>query len=113
MGGTSEQYLHRNVHAHPDVLGTFGDYYLSIANSRDFLATRVAYKLDLKGPAITVQTACSTSLVTVILACQSLLQRHCDIALAGGVALNLAGRLGYLYREGMVFSPDGHCRAFD
>ena len=82
-------------------------------NSADSLATRIAYKLNLKGPAVTVQTACSTSLVAVHMACQSLLAQECDTALAGGVSLNLLQNGGYLYRNGAILSRDGHCRAFD
>lgn len=85
----------------------------SIHNKADHLTTRVAYKLNLTGPAITVQTACSTSLVAVALACQSLLTYQCDTALAGGVCINVPQTRGYLYQEGGVASPDGHCRAFD
>src|SRR5262249_21893606 len=70
-------------------------------------------KLDLKGPSFTVQTACSTSLVAVSLACQSLLSYQCDMALAGGVTASLSNRYVYLYQEGDILSPDGHCRAFD
>ncbi|RST55768.1 type I polyketide synthase [Variovorax sp. MHTC-1] len=82
-------------------------------NSADSLATRVAYKLDLRGPAVTVQTACSTSLVAVHMACHSLLSQECDMALAGGVWLNLLQEGGYRYQAGAILSPDGHCRAFD
>ena len=78
---------------------------------KDFLTGRVAYKLDLTGPSITVQTACSTSLVAVHLACQSLLTGECDVALAGGVRITKP--LGYRYMEHGILSPDGHCRAFD
>jgi len=84
-----------------------------IGNDKDYLTTRVSYKLNLRGPSLTIQTACSTSLVAVHLACQSLLTYECDIALAGGVSINLPQRRGYLYQEGMILSPDGHCRAFD
>src|ERR687886_23757 len=84
-----------------------------ISNDKDFLATRVSYKLNLNGPSLTIQTACSTSLVAVHLACQSLLNGECDMALAGGVSILLPEKGGYLYREGMILSPDGHCRAFD
>lgn len=80
---------------------------------KDFLATRVAYKLDLRGPAITVQTACSTSLVAVHLACQALLAGDCDMALAGGVTVRFPHVSGYEYVEGSIAAPDGHCRAFD
>ncbi len=78
-----------------------------------FLATRLSYKLNLSGPSLTVQTACSTSLVALHLACKSLLDGECDLALAGGVALRLPEERGYRYQEGGIYSPDGHCRAFD
>ena len=84
-----------------------------IGNDKDHLCTRVSYKLNLNGPSLTVQTACSTSLVAVHLACQSLLSGECDMALAGGVTVRIPHRTGYLYQKGEVFSPDGHCRAFD
>ena len=82
-------------------------------NGQDFLATRVAYKLDLRGPAVSVQTACSTSLAAVHLACRGLLNHELDLALAGGVWLNLLQGSGYRYQPGAILSPDGHCRAFD
>jgi acyl transferase domain-containing protein/acyl carrier protein len=81
-------------------------------NDKDFLSTRVAYKLGLTGPCITVQTACSTSLVAVHMACQSLLTGECDMALAGGVSLPKLNT-GYRYEERSILSPDAHCRAFD
>ena len=77
------------------------------------LATRVSYELNLQGPSVNVQTACSTSLVAVHLACQSLLNQECDMALAGGVTIEFPHGRGYLYREGEILSRDGHCRAFD
>ncbi len=82
-------------------------------NSADFLATRVAYKLNLRGAAVTVQTACSTSLVAVHMAYQSLLSHECDMALAGGISIGLPHKSGYIYQEGGIASPDGHCQAFD
>ncbi|MFG1644238.1 amino acid adenylation domain-containing protein [Amycolatopsis sp. NPDC049252] len=84
-----------------------------VGYEKDFLATRVAYKLGLRGPAITVQTACSTALVAVHQAAASLTNHECDAALAGGVALWLPQANGYLYQEGSVVSADGHCRPFD
>ena len=78
-----------------------------------FLATRISYKLNLAGPGLTVQTACSTSLVALHLAIKSLLDGECDLALAGGVALRLPEERGYRYQEEGIYSPDGHCRAFD
>jgi acyl transferase domain-containing protein len=89
------------------------DFELEIGNDKDYLATRVSYKLDLRGPSITVQTTCSTSLVATHLAVQSLLSYECDIALAGGVSIARNQISGELYLEGGVVSPDGHCRAFD
>ncbi|MGK3959521.1 SDR family NAD(P)-dependent oxidoreductase [Sorangium sp. So ce118] len=89
------------------------DYQVYVANDKDFLPTRTSYKLNLRGPSVAVQTACSTSLVAVHMACQALLTYQCDMALAGGVAINVPTRSGYLYRHGMILSPDGRCRAFD
>ncbi|MBL3658743.1 non-ribosomal peptide synthetase/type I polyketide synthase [Fulvivirga sediminis] len=91
---------------------------ISGLNAREYLATRVAYKLDLKGPAMTVQTACSTSLVAIHMGIQSLLAGECDMALAGGVStlfpsMDLPRKYGMLAQEGMIISPDGHCRPFD
>ncbi len=83
-----------------------------IASDKDFLATRTSYKLNLKGPSLTVQTACSTGLVAVHLACQSLLNGECETALAGAVSIRFPHRTGYQYREGGMVSPDGHCRPF-
>ncbi len=80
---------------------------------KDSLPTRVSYKLNLEGPSIAVQTACSTSLVAVHMACQGLLAGECDMALAGGISLNVPQKVGYLYQKSGIASPDGHCRAFD
>ncbi|MBD2677480.1 MULTISPECIES: type I polyketide synthase [Nostoc] len=81
--------------------------------NKDFLTTNVSYKLNLKGPSIGVQTYCSTSLVALHLACKSLLDRECDIALAGGVTIIVPQKSGYYYEQDGILSPDGHCRAFD
>ncbi|TKC98587.1 non-ribosomal peptide synthetase/type I polyketide synthase [Polyangium fumosum] len=86
---------------------------LSMGSFSDYLTTRLSYKLDLRGPSMAVQTACSTSLVAVHLACLHLLAGQCEVALAGGVTLRAAEAGGYLYQEGGIFSPDGHCRPFD
>ena len=108
-GSSLSTYLLNNLIGRGDVTGLES----WIACDKDHLATSVAYRLDLRGPAISVQTACSTSLVAVHMACQSLLAGECDIALAGGVSISVPHRTGYLYQRGGVFSPDGHCRAFD
>lgn len=86
---------------------------LLMANDRDYLPTRVSYKLNLRGPSINVQAACSTSLVAVHLACQSIINGECDMALAGAVTILCPQKVGYLYQEDMILSPDGHCRPFD
>lgn len=82
-------------------------------NSSPSFGTRISFNLNLKGPSFNVQTACSTSLVSIHLGCQGLLNAECDIALAGGVSISSDGKGGYIYQEGMINSPDGHCRAFD
>lgn len=84
-----------------------------IANDKDYVSTRTAYKLNLRGPCITVQTACSSSLVAVHLACQSLMSGECEMAIAGGISIDVPHKAGYLYQPGSIFSPDGHCRVFD
>lgn len=86
---------------------------IALGTGRDFLATRLSYKLNLRGPSLNVQTACSTSLVAVHLACQSLLNGECEMALAGAAALAIPPKRGYLHQEGGIMSRDGHCRAFD
>jgi acyl transferase domain-containing protein len=106
-------YLLFNLLANREIRDTVHPYQLTIANDKDFLPTRVSYKMNLKGPSVNVQTACSTSLVAVHMACLSLLNFQCDMALAGGVAILSAQKRGYLYQEGGIASPDGHCRAFD
>jgi amino acid adenylation domain-containing protein len=91
-------------------LGYWAANYL---NNKDALSTLIAYRLDLKGPSFNVQTACSTSLVAIHLACQGILNGECEIALAGGVTVSAREKTGYIYKEGMILSTDGHCRTFD
>ncbi|MDE3155813.1 MAG: SDR family NAD(P)-dependent oxidoreductase, partial [Acidobacteriota bacterium] len=114
FGGSSQNtYLWFNLLARPQFLQRTGVLRTVITNGADYLATRVAYKLNLTGPACTVQTACSTALVAVHLACQSLLNFECDLALAGASSLNVSPFAGYNYETGGLLSRDGHCRAFD
>ena len=94
-------------------IGTAPEVAMVMGWDKDYLATRLSYKLNLRGPSLTIQTACSTSLVAVAQACQSLLNFQCDLALAGGAAISVPARAGYRYVEGSIMSPDGHCRAFD
>jgi phthiocerol/phenolphthiocerol synthesis type-I polyketide synthase E len=119
--GTSSTsgYLLHNLMSHYDpsmVIGqgaSFDMVSLSLQNDKDHLATRVAHQLNLRGPALAVQTACSSSLVAVHLACQSILNGECDMALAGGSSLRVPHRVGYWYEQGSMVSPTGHCRPFD
>ncbi|MGV9882263.1 SDR family NAD(P)-dependent oxidoreductase [Streptomyces sp. NPDC003006] len=111
-GAGSNGYL-ANVYSHPDVVESLGRTQVLLGNELGFLATRVSYKLDLRGPSISLRTACSTSLVAVHLACRSLRDRECDMAVTGGVFLNLEQERGYVHQDGSFVSPDGHCRPFD
>lgn len=111
-GASLSRYL-LNIYLNEDIIGSIDNHQLAIANDKDYLTTRVSYKLNLQGPSFTVQTACSTSLVAVHLATQSLLNGECDLALAGGVSISSSRKTGYLYKEGGIGSPDGHCRTFD
>ncbi len=106
-------YYHRNLLHNPEVLDRTNEFQLGVYNEKDYIATRVAHKLNLKGPAINVNTACSTSLVAIIMACQSLRSGQCDAAIAGGVSVHFPQHSGHLHQEGSIFTPDGHCRPFD
>jgi phthiocerol/phenolphthiocerol synthesis type-I polyketide synthase E len=112
-------YLLHNLMSHYDpamVIGqgaSFDMVNLSLSNDKDHLATRVAYQLNLRGPAMSVQTACSSSLVAVHLACQSILNGECEVALAGGSSIRIPHEVGYWYEPGTMVSPTGHCRPFD
>jgi hypothetical protein len=106
--------LHVQPADQPELVDNVGLFLLRhTGNDKDFLVTRVSYAFDLQGPSVNVQTACSTSLVATHLAVQSLLSGECDMALAGGVTIEVPHGRGYHYKEGEVLSPDGHCRAFD
>ncbi|MBL0422888.1 SDR family NAD(P)-dependent oxidoreductase [Ramlibacter sp. AW1] len=115
FGGCGMQtYMAYNLLTNAPLLQSMGLFLLRhTGNDKDFLTTRVSYLLDLKGPSIGIQTACSTSLVAVHVAAQSLLSGECDMALAGGASIDLPHRRGYRFAEGEILSPDGHCRAFD
>ncbi|MCB8954291.1 MAG: acyltransferase domain-containing protein [Ardenticatenales bacterium] len=112
-GKHPSSYHGLNLYANPQIVELVGMLQIASGNDADALATMVSYKLDLKGPSLTVQTFCSTSMVAIHLACQSLLAYECDMALAGGAAIQLPHRTGYLYEEGSILSPDGECRSFD
>ena len=113
-GSSMSNYFLNQVHSgQPFTEASLRQFQANLANDRNFLPTRLSYKLNLTGPSVNIQSACSTGLVVVHQACQSLLLGECDLALAGSVALRVPQKNGYLYEEGMIRSPDGHCRAFD
>ena len=112
-GVSANTYLLQHLLPNQRFLASVGSDAANLGSDKDYLATRVSYKLNLRGPSLTVQTACSTSLVAVHLAVQALINRQCDMALAGGSSVSLPQAQGYLYRQGGIASPDGHCRPFD
>jgi acyl transferase domain-containing protein len=93
--------------------GPVGGLQAAIGGDKDYLTTRVSYKLNLTGPSLSIQTACSTSLVAISMACDSLTDYQCDMALAGGAAIRVPQKTAYVYEDGSILSPDGHCRTFD
>jgi amino acid adenylation domain-containing protein len=111
-GSAENTYFERHLSG-TEVIDRFGELQTHLVNDRDYLPTRASYKLNLKGPSISISTACSTSLVAIIQAVQGLLNRQCDLALAGGIAIGTPQNQGYLHQEGSIFTPDGHCRPFD
>jgi amino acid adenylation domain-containing protein len=112
-GKYNDTYLSENVVTHPELIEEAGSFVAMICNEKDYVATWIAYRLGLSGPAVSVHTACSTSLVAVVQAMQSLRFGQCDMALAGGASVTVPMRSGYLYQEGAMLSPDGHTRTFD
>src|SRR5207249_11244101 len=112
-GSSTNTYLLSNLLTNRGLIKLLGGFQTMLANDKDYLPTRVSYKLNLRGPSLNIQTACSTSLVAVCVACESLLSFQCDVALAGAVSISFPQKQGHLFQEGGIGSPDGHCRAFD
>jgi phthiocerol/phenolphthiocerol synthesis type-I polyketide synthase E len=118
-GCSQNTYLLCNLASHPEFLAEYlsfqqvGVHPSMLGNDKDFVATRIAYKMNLRGPSIAVQSACSTSLVAICQACQNLLTFQCDIALAGGASVTFPQKRGYVAEEGSLASGDGRCRPFD
>ena len=106
-------YFQHHVSAHPDQVEKLGAFQVMLDNEKDFIAPRVAHKLDLTGPTVSVHTACSTSLVAICQAMESLRNGQCEMALAGGASITCPPRSGYLFQDGAMLSPDGHTRSFD
>src|SRR5690606_38354200 len=111
VGVGSPTYLAHNVHSRADIMRAVGEVLVTVGNDKDFVAMRVSNRLDLHGPAVNVNTACSTSLVAVALAVDSLRAGRCGLALAGGANVRAPIASGYLYEEGAMLSPDARTRA--
>ncbi|HEX8245984.1 MAG TPA: type I polyketide synthase, partial [Longimicrobium sp.] len=112
-GSGDADYANANILTRPEVVATLGVFAIKVGSSKEFFATRVAYKLDLRGPAVSIQTGCSSSLVAIHTAVQALLSRECDLAIAGGASVPIPAHGGYHWQPGGIMSPDGRCRAFD
>ncbi|EGV18544.1 6-deoxyerythronolide-B synthase., Glutamate-1-semialdehyde 2,1-aminomutase [Thiocapsa marina 5811] len=113
VGTNWNRYMELNLASNPSLLDRYGEFNAALANEADFPATRIAYKLNFKGPSVSLFTACSTGLVAVSEAVKSLLSYECEMALAGGASVSLPQRRGYMYQEGGMLSKDGHTRTFD
>ncbi|HUH29220.1 polyketide synthase [Gelidibacter sp.] len=112
-GSGMNTYYKNNILPNPELLNQVGDFQASTLNEKDYIATRTAYHLDLKGPAVSVHSACSTSLLAIAQAVEALRNGQCDVAIAGGSSVTAPIFSGHLYQEGSMLSPDGHCRSFD
>ncbi|MBK9286220.1 MAG: amino acid adenylation domain-containing protein [Flavobacteriales bacterium] len=112
-GMGNNTYFTRNVIGHPDLIDQVGDFAVMTANEKDYIATRLAFEFDLRGPALSLHTGCSTSLVAIAQAFKALRDGDCDMALAGGVSITAPINSGILYNEGGMYSPDGSTRTFD
>jgi len=112
-GTGNNTYFPNNIAGRSDVISRAGEIQVMVGNEKDYIATRTSYKLNLKGPSVSVHTACSTSLVAVCQAFYALMSYQCDLALAGGISITVPQNSGYLYQEGGMFSSDGLCKPFD
>ncbi|MEY4515112.1 MAG: hypothetical protein RLZZ450_7234, partial [Pseudomonadota bacterium] len=113
-GSGAPLYMIENLLTNPELMRSMGEFLVRhTGNDMNFMATRVSYEMDLRGPSINIQTACSSALVALHMACQSLLRGECTLALAGGSTILIPNGRGYLYKEGEIMSRDGHCRPFD
>ena len=112
-GSYTTTYFQKNILPNRELIREVGEFNAGVYNEKDYIATRVAHALNLTGPAINVNTACSTALVALIEACKSLDAGDCDVALAGGSSVTFPQKSGHLHQTGSIFSPDGHCRPFD
>src|SRR5664279_5659460 len=112
-GVGSGEYQWYHLLADKDLVARVGHMAIALANNTDYASTLISYRLNLRGPSLSVSTACSTGLVAIHLACEAVRNGECDMALAGAASVELTQLHGYVYQEGSILSPDGHCRAFD
>ncbi len=112
-GAGNNTYFQNNLQHHPEEIAKIGAFQVMLANEKDYIATRAAYQLDLKGPAVSLNTACSTSLVAIIQAVEAIRNGQCGMAIAGGVTITVPINSGHRFEEGAMFSADGHTRPFD
>ncbi|WP_181016043.1 non-ribosomal peptide synthetase/type I polyketide synthase [Pseudanabaena sp. BC1403] len=112
-GSGQNTYFEHHICGRSEIINRLGEFQTMLANEKEFVTTRTSYKLGLTGPSLSINTACSTSLVAVIQAFQGLMSNQCDIALAGGISITTPQNRGYLHQEGSMLSPDGRCRPFD
>src|SRR5690606_18064200 len=102
-GTGNNTYFQNNVQHHPEEIAKIGAFQVMLANEKDYIATRTAYQLNLNGPAVSLNTACSTSLVAVVQAVEAIRNGQCDMAIAGGVSINVPIKIGHRYEEGAMF----------
>ncbi|MGY0037909.1 beta-ketoacyl synthase N-terminal-like domain-containing protein [Pedobacter sp. NJ-S-72] len=112
-GSGNNSYFPHNVAGNTDLINQVGSFQVMTVNEKDYISSRTAYELDLKGPAVSVFSACSTSLLAVSQAVESLRKNQCDVAIAGGASISSPIYSGHIYQEGAMLSKDGHCRSFD
>lgn len=112
-GSGNNTYYQNNVLANPQLISNIGEFQVATVNEKDYISSRTAYQLDLKGPAVSVFSACSTSLLAIAQAVESLRKQQCDVAIAGGASITAPVNSGHIYQEGAIMSRDGHCRSFD
>ncbi|MET1056675.1 MAG: amino acid adenylation domain-containing protein [Pedobacter sp.] len=112
-GSGNNSYYQHNVAGNTDLIDQVGSFQVMTVNEKDYISSRTAYELDLKGPAVSVFSACSTSLLAISQAVESLRKNQCDVALAGGASITSPVKSGHIYQEGAMLSKDGHCRSFD
>ncbi len=112
-GAALSGYMLRNLKSNPGLIERVGTFKIMLANDKDFLSTKVSYHMGFTGPSINVNTLCSSSAVAIHLASEALLNHQCDLAMAGGVSIQVTRNEAFFYQEGKIGAPDGHCRAFD